>query len=136
MSGFKKFLMQGDLIVIAVGLSAALAFSTLVKAFTDSVVTPLVNAAKVGKTGSLGWTVHGQHIDIGAVIGAIIYFVIFMAVLYFLLVLPYRHYMARRGTTVFGEPLATKSCPYCLSSDLPPQATRCKHCTAELPATS
>ena len=43
--GFKNFLMQGDLIVIAVGLVVALAFSTLIKAFADSIITPLVNAA-------------------------------------------------------------------------------------------
>ena len=43
--GFKNFLMQGNVIVAAIGLSIALAFSTLVKAFTDSIVTPLVNAA-------------------------------------------------------------------------------------------
>ena len=43
--GFKNFLLQGDIIVIAVGLVIALAFSTLIKAFTDSIITPLVNAA-------------------------------------------------------------------------------------------
>ena len=43
--GFKGFLMQGNLIVIAVGLVVALAFSTLIKAFTDNIITPLVNAA-------------------------------------------------------------------------------------------
>ena len=35
--GFKNFLLRGDVIVIAVGLIVALAFSTLIKAFTDSV---------------------------------------------------------------------------------------------------
>lgn len=39
---FKNFLMQGDLIVIAVGLVVAMAFSTLIKAFTDRIITPLV----------------------------------------------------------------------------------------------
>ena len=50
MQGFEKFLMQGDLIIIAVGLVVALAFSTLIKAFTDNVITPLVNAAEGGKS--------------------------------------------------------------------------------------
>ena len=36
MKGFKNFLMQGELIVIAVGLVVALAFSTLIKSFTDN----------------------------------------------------------------------------------------------------
>ena len=45
LKGFKNFLMQGDLIIIAVGLVVALGFSTLIKAFTDNVITPLINAA-------------------------------------------------------------------------------------------
>ena len=47
--GFKNFLMQGDLIIIAVGLVVALAFSTLIKAFTDSLITPLINAIAGGE---------------------------------------------------------------------------------------
>ena len=41
--GFKNFLLRGDVIVIAVGLIVALAFSTLIKAFTDSVINPLIS---------------------------------------------------------------------------------------------
>jgi large conductance mechanosensitive channel len=138
MKGIKKFLMQGDLIVIAVGLVVALAFSTLIKAFTDNIVTPLVNAAEgSGAPGqALGWTINGQRINLGAFISAIVYFVIFIAVIYFALVVPYRAYMARRGTSVFGDPPATKTCPNCLSSDLPPAATKCKYCASDLPAVS
>jgi len=58
-----------------------------------------------------------------------------MAVVYFLIVVPYRRYIQRRGTTVFGDPAPTKTCPYCRSSDLPVAATRCAHCTSELSAT-
>src|SRR5277367_6310225 len=102
MKGFRNFLMQGELIVIAVGLVVALAFSTLIKAFTDSIITPLINAAQGGGAGSqgLGWTINGQRIDLGAFIAAIVYFVIFMAVIYFVLVVPYRAYMKRQGKTV------------------------------------
>jgi large conductance mechanosensitive channel len=132
MKGFKNFLMQGELIVIAVGLVVALAFSTLIKAFTDSVITPLVNAAEGHGPGAhgLGWTLNGQRIDIGTFIGSIMYFVIFMAVTYFLLVNPYRAYMKKRGTSVFGPPAPTKTCPQCLSADLPVAATKCLHCAS------
>ena len=134
--GFKNFLMQGDLIIIAVGLVVALAFSTLIKAFTDSIITPLVNAAGGGGAAGkgLGWTVNGQRIDLGAFISAVIYFVIFMAVIYFLIVVPYRTYMRKRGKNVFGEPAPTKSCPNCKSADLPADATKCLHCGSELAA--
>ena len=134
MKGFKNFLMQGELIVIAVGLAVALAFSTLIKAFTDNIITPLVNAAAGGGAGGkgIGWTLSGQRINLGAFIAAIIYFVILMAVIYFVIVVPYRAYMQRRGTSVFGSPPATKTCPACLSAGLPLEATRCKFCSSEL----
>jgi large conductance mechanosensitive channel len=134
MKGFRKFLMQGDLIIIAVGLVVALAFSTLIKAFTDNVVTPLVNAAEGGKSAgqALGWTVNGQRIDLGAFISAIVYFVIFMVVIYLVLVVPYRSYMKKQGTTVFGDPDPAKTCPKCMQTDLPLGATKCKYCASDV----
>ncbi|HYB23403.1 MAG TPA: MscL family protein [Solirubrobacteraceae bacterium] len=132
--GFKNFLMQGELVVIAVGLVVALAFSTLIKAFTDNIITPLVNAVGSGGTTGLGVHVHGQLINFGAFISAIVYFVIFMAVIYFAIVVPYRAYMARRGMVVFGDPPQTRTCPYCLSDDVPAAASKCLHCASGLDA--
>jgi large conductance mechanosensitive channel len=129
--GFKNFLMQGDLVIVAVGLSIALAFSTLVKAFADSVITPLVNAIGGGSNG-IGFTVNGQLVDIGAFISALIYFVIFIAVVYFAIVVPYRAYQRSRGVAVFAEPPPTKACPACLSDGLPLEATKCRYCGTEL----
>lgn len=135
LKGFRNFLMRGDLIIIAVGLVVALAFSTLIHSFTGNIVAPLINAlaGNTSKGPGLGWTLNGQFIALGTFISAIVYFVIFMAVVYFILVVPYRSYMARQGTTVFGAPEApavTKTCPECLSSDLPAAATKCLHCTS------
>jgi large conductance mechanosensitive channel len=136
LKGFKNFLMQGDLIVIAVGLVVALAFSTLIKAFTDTVITPLVNAVGGKSSNGLGWTINGQRINVGGFLSAIIYFIIFMTVIYFALIVPYRTFMRRRGTTVFGDPAPTKTCPSCLSDGLPLAATRCRYCTSELAVTT
>ena len=132
MSGFKNFLMQGQLVVVAVGLSIALAFSTLVSAFTGSIITPLVNAAGGGGTNGLGFTVRGQLVDFGSLISAIVYFVIFVAVVYFAIVVPYRAYQQKRGVAVFTEPPPTKACPACLSDGLPLEATKCRYCATEL----
>ena len=63
---------------------------------------------------------------------AIIYFAIFMAVVYFLIVVPYRAYEARSATRCSARGADRQTCPECLSSDLPVKATRCKYCTAEL----
>jgi large conductance mechanosensitive channel len=133
--GFKNFLMRGELIVIAVGLVVALAFSTLISSFTGNIITPLINslAGNATKGPGLGWTLNGQFIALGAFISAIIYFVIFMAVVYFVLVVPYRSYMARQGTVVFGAPTpppAVKTCPECLCADVPAAATKCWHCSS------
>lgn len=134
--GFRNFLMRGDVIVVAVGLVVALAFSTLVKAFTDSVINPLVAAAQGGNTIGLGWQLGGAgnkatFLDIGAFISAIIYFLVFLAVVYFVIVLPYKNISAKRGVTVFGDPAPTKSCPACLSDDLPAAASKCRYCAAD-----
>ena len=132
LAGFKNFLMQGDIIIIAVGLVIALAFSTLIKAFTDNVITPLVNAAGGGGTTGLGVHVNGQLLNFGAFVSAVIYFIIFMLVIYFGIVVPYRGYQRRRGVTVFGDPPPAKSCPECLSEDLPIAATKCRYCGSSI----
>jgi large conductance mechanosensitive channel len=140
MRGFKNFLMRGDVIVIAVGLVVALAFSMLITAFTTDVINPIVAAAG-GKSGNgLGFYVSDHNpktfVDIGALISAIIYFVIFLAVVYFLIVVPYKHIQARRGQVVFGDPAPVKTCPACLSSDLPAAASKCKYCGTDQPITT
>jgi large conductance mechanosensitive channel len=137
--GFKNFLMRGDVIVVAVSLAVALAFSTLIKAFTDTIITPIVNRFQGG--GGLGLGIQlGEDgnpktfIDIGSFISAAIYFLVFMAVLYFVIVLPYKAIMAKRGQTVFGDPAPVKTCPACLSDDIPVAASKCKYCGTDQPA--
>ncbi|HLI24110.1 MAG TPA: MscL family protein [Acidimicrobiales bacterium] len=137
--GFKNFLMRGDVVVVAIGLMVALAFNTLIAAFTTNVITPLINEAQGGKKGSLGLGVQLGHrgsaatfVNFGNFVSAIIYFVVFMAVLYFLVVVPYKVVQARRGVTVFGDPAPAKACPQCLSPDLPLAATRCRYCASPL----
>ena len=137
MRGFKNFLMRGDVIVIAVGLVIALAFSGLILAFTTNIINPIIQSF-TGKNGNgLGFYVSDHnlktYVDIGALITALINFVIFMAVIYFVIVIPYKHVQARRGQVVFGDPAPVKTCPACLSSDLPVAASKCKYCGTDQP---
>jgi large conductance mechanosensitive channel len=137
--GFKNFLLRGDVIVVAVGLIVALAFSTLVSAFTTSVINPIIARAEGSRSIGLGWQLGSAgnkttFLNIGSFISAIIYFIIFMLVIYFVIVVPYKVVSARRGVTVFGDPPAVKTCPACLSSDLPAAATKCKYCGTDQPA--
>ncbi|TMU93128.1 MscL family protein [Streptomyces sp. DASNCL29] len=136
--GFKNFLMRGDVIVVAIGLVTALAFSTLIKSFTDSVINPIIARLQGGKAVGLGWQLgqegnNATYINIGSFIGALIYFVIFMAVIYFLIVTPYKHTQARRGSEVFGEPGPVKTCPECLADDIPEAARKCRYCGSAQP---
>ena len=140
MRGFKNFLMRGDVIVIAVGLVVALAFSMLITAFTTDIINPIVAAAGGTNGNGLGFYVSDHNaktfVDIGALISAIIYFVIFVGVVYFLIVVPYKHIQARRGQVVFGDPAPVKTCPACLSTDLPAAASKCKYCGTDQPSTA
>ena len=137
MKGFKNFLMRGDVIVVAVGLVVALAFSALITAFTTDIINPLVQSFRGGKAGLTVEIRSGDPktlVDFGSFISAIIYFVIFVAVVYFLIVTPYKHAQARRGQVVFGDPPPVKTCPACLSDDLPAAASKCKYCGTDQPA--
>jgi len=141
LTGFKNFLMRGDVIVVAVGLVVALALSTLIKAFTDSIINPIVARAEGNSAIGLGVQLgtannKATFVNFGALISAIIYFIIFMAVVYYVIIVPYRVIQARRGITAFGPAAPVKTCPACLSSDLPAAALKCKYCGTDQPAPS
>ena len=136
--GFRNFLMRGDIVTVAVGLAVALAFSALIAAFTADIIKPIVARASGSHSVGLGIQLGNDHnpttfINIGALISALIYFFIFMLVIYFVIVVPYKAIQKRRGVTVFGDPAPAKTCPYCLSEDLPVAASKCKYCISELP---
>jgi large conductance mechanosensitive channel len=74
----------------------------------------------------------GNVVDLA--VGVAIGFVLIAAALFFLVVRPINHMMARRKT----EPevmSTTRDCPYCLSS-IPIAASRCAFCTADVGAAS
>ena len=138
LKGFRNFLMRGDIVTVAVGLAVALAFSALIAAFTTGIIKPIVARAQGGHSLGLGIQLGRDNnpatfVNFGTLISAIIYFVIFMLVIYFVIVVPYRHIQARRGQTVFGDPAPVKTCPACLSEDLPAQARKCRYCGTDQP---
>jgi large conductance mechanosensitive channel len=141
LTGFKNFIMRGDIVTVAVGLAVALAFSALIAAFTSNIINPIV-ARFEGKKGlGLGIQLGSPNnkatfLNFGGLISAIIYFIIFMLVVYYVIVVPYRRIQAKRGVAVFGPPAPVKTCPACLSADLPAEAGKCKYCGTEQPSTA
>ncbi|MFT4084768.1 MAG: MscL family protein [Nocardioides sp.] len=86
MGGFKKFLLQGDLVSLAIAVVIGGAFGTVVTAFV-TIIMDLVGKAGGLNDGMANWIPGGIHI--GAFIVALISFVILAAVVYFFVVVPY-----------------------------------------------
>jgi large conductance mechanosensitive channel len=132
-SGFKAFLMRGNLISLAVAFVVGAAFTAMVTAFVSDIITPLI-AAIAGKPNfsSLTFTVHKSTFDYGLFVNAVLSFLIIASVVYWLVVAPTVTLTARLTRKAEAT---TKDCPECLST-IPIAASRCMYCTVELPTTT
>jgi large conductance mechanosensitive channel len=100
MTGFKNFVLRGNLVELAVAFIMATAFAAVVTAFT-AIILDLIG--KIGGTSNFsGYTPGGVHV--GAFITAVITFLIIAAVVYFLVVTPYTKAKERWSP---GEPEGT-----------------------------
>ena len=128
---FKAFILRGNVIDLAVGVAIGAAFTAVVASFTENLLTPLLSIPGDDASFSeLEFTIGGSSFRYGAVIDALIAFVLTAAVLFFLVVRPVNTLMARRRTEPDVES-TTRDCPECLSS-IPVAARRCAFCTAEV----
>ncbi|MCS6556490.1 large conductance mechanosensitive channel protein MscL [Curtobacterium flaccumfaciens] len=98
MKGFKEFLLRGNVIDLAVAVVIGGAFTAIVNAIVSAVINPAIgavfNASSLDKALPVVIpTVSGGNATMyfGAVIGAVINFVIVAAVVYFALVVPVNH---------------------------------------------
>src|SRR4051794_32096064 len=131
MSGFKKFLMRGNLVELAVAVVIGAAFSGLINALVADLITPLIAAVTGGHQPDFAkykFPVNGSAFQYGDLVNHLLAFVIMAAVVYWLVVTP----MTRLISLFDRNKEATeKKCPECLS-DIPVAARRCAFCTAEL----
>jgi large conductance mechanosensitive channel len=132
-SGFKTFLLRGNVVDLAVGVVIGIAFGVVVSAFVKDLVTPLI-AALVGKPdfSALTFTINNSTFTYGDFINAVLAFLIVAAVIYFLVVVPYTALVARSRKEPPADP-TTKKCTECLS-EIPIDARRCAFCTEPQPA--
>ena len=107
MSGFRKFLMRGNLIELAVAVVIGVAFNAVIQALISDIITPLI-AAIAGKPnfGALTFTVNHSKFSYGSFINALLSFVIIAAVVYFLIVSPMARVIAIRATGTRRPPSA------------------------------
>jgi large conductance mechanosensitive channel len=130
MTGFRKFLLRGNVVDLAVGLVIGAAFGAVVTAFVAAFITPLVGVA-AGSSGDFskkGFTVSDVTFPYGGFLTALIAFVLIAAAVYFFVVVPVNRLMDRYKPAP-DEPTPTKECPECLSS-IPAGARKCAFCTA------
>jgi large conductance mechanosensitive channel len=130
---FRQFILRGSLVDLAVAVVIGTAFTAVIAALVADIVTPLI-AAIGGKPdfGALSFTINGSHFLYGAFLNALFAFIIVAAVLFFFVIKPVNHLMAKRKTEPDVES-TTRECPECLSQ-IPVGARRCAFCTAEVAA--
>jgi len=130
MSGFRKFLLRGNLVDLAVAVVIGVAFNAVVQALIADIITPLIAAiAGKPKFGALTFTIHNSTFAYGLFINALLSFVIIAAVIYYLVVSPMNRIMSLAQR---NKDATTRTCPEC-ASEIPVVATRCMYCTAEVP---
>ncbi|MFG1700977.1 large conductance mechanosensitive channel protein MscL [Nonomuraea sp. NPDC049309] len=131
MAGFRKFLMQGNVIDLAVAVIIGAAFNAIVQSFVADLLTPLISAfGGLPDFSSLKLTVGQSNFMYGNFINAVVSFLIVSAVVYFLVVKPYTHIRERNAAKIEAT---TRDCPECLS-EIPRAASRCAFCSSEVPA--
>ena len=109
LNGFKNFIMRGNVIDLAVAVVIGAAFTAVVNAIVVNIFTPLIAAVFQADSldNALVLPVGDSELKFGAVVGAIITFLIVAAVVYFVFVLPINkmkeHAEARRAAGVVEE---------------------------------
>jgi large conductance mechanosensitive channel len=134
LSGFKQFILRGNVVDLAVGVVIGAAFGSVVTALTKDLLTPFIGAL-VGKPyfSALQFTINGTLFPVGDLINAVVAFLLIAAAVYFFVVLPVNALMARAHK---DDPVAaptTKKCPEC-KMEIPIDARRCGHCTSQVSA--
>jgi len=128
---FKKFLLRGNVVDLAVGIIIGAAFVAIVNSLVADLLTPLI-AMIFGKPdfSALTFEINKSTFSYGSFINALISFLIIAAVVFYFIVVPINALIARSRK---GAPAdeTTKKCPECLS-EIPAEARRCAFCTSEV----
>ena len=134
---FKEFIDRGNVMDLAVAVIIGGAFTAIVTALTDNIINPLISLINGGDVTISGLVIPVTQIDFGAVISAIINFLL-VALVVFLLVKGINKVQSKSSVVIRrkkngqGEVeivVTPPTCPYCLE-EVKEGATRCPHCAA------
>ena len=132
-SGFRKFILRGNVIDLATGVVIGAAFTAVVNSLVKDFLTPLINIPlrRGSDFSQRYWNIAGSHFTYGDFLNNLLSLLLIGLALYYFVVLPVNSLMERfKPETDPGK--RTKVCPECKSS-IPWDATRCAFCTVEQP---
>jgi large conductance mechanosensitive channel len=104
--GFKKFLLRGNVVDLAVAVVIGAAFTTVINGVVQGFINPLI-AAIFGETDLTGvgnFKLNGADFSIGLILDALLNFVLVAAAIYFVIVLPLNKLNERRQRGQEPEP--------------------------------
>jgi large conductance mechanosensitive channel len=131
---FKKFILRGNVVELAVAVVVGTAFNALVQALVKDLFTPLIGAiGGQADFSKLTFQIHNSTFLYGDVINVAISFLSIAVVVFFFVVQPLNKLQARANRNKTTEEPTEKKCPECLST-IPKAATRCAFCTSKQPA--
>lgn len=141
MEEFKKFILRGNVMDMAVGVIVGGAFTAIVTSLNTDILTPILGI--FGGTDfsyltvKLGSGENAPVLTYGNFITAIINFLITALVIFLLLkvINTLTEKLSRKPEVQEEAAPTTKKCPYCMS-EIDIQATRCPHCTSVLEETA
>ncbi len=133
MSGFKDFILRGNVVDLAVAVVIGAAFGAVVAALVEVLITPIIGIfGGVPDFSAITFSINGSQFKIGHFVNAVLSFLVLAAVIYWFVVVPVNRLMNLRKTETAVES-TTRECPECLSK-IPLAARRCAFCTTELSA--
>jgi large conductance mechanosensitive channel len=130
LADFKKFLLRGNVVDLAVAVVVGTAFTAVIKALVSDLFTPII-ALIFGKPdfAALSFTINHSRFLYGDFVNNLFAFATVAAAMFFFVVAPMNALLARRAQ---ADP-DTKECPECTSA-IPVNARRCPLCTSHLAA--
>lgn len=126
---FKKFILRGNVVDLAVAVVIGAAFTGIVNALVKDLVTPMI-AAIGGKPdfSNLYFTINNSKFMYGDFLNAVVSFVLIAGVVFFFIVQPLNKLVAYSNRNKESDEPTEKKCPHCLSK-IPKEAKVCAFCT-------
>ncbi len=128
---FKAFISKGNVMDMAVGIIIGGAFTAIVTSLVEDVISPILGIFGGMDFSDIALTINGSPIGIGKFITAVINFLLIAFVLFNIIKAINKMQSAVKPKEPEAAP-TTKICPFC-KSEIAIDATRCPHCTSELP---